>query len=332
MFWEPAGGGAVRCGLCAHRCLVQEGMFGLCAVRCNVGGSLRSLVRNRLIAEHVDPIEKKPLYHFLPGSHSYSVASAGCNFKCDFCQNWQISQAPRGGSVPGALRMPEDVVADALRAGCESVSFTYTEPTIFFETAMDIGTIARSRGLKNVFVTNGYLTREAVGAAAAFLDGANVDLKCFSDSGYRKVCGAALRGVLDGITSLHRAGVWLELTTLVIPGFNDGEGEIRDIARWIASLSRDIPWHISRFHPDFKMNSAPPTPLATIRRAMEIGAEEGLNYIYLGNVAGGGQDTFCRGCEKMVISRAGFSSEPVNLAGGRCAGCGRPLPGVFGAG
>jgi pyruvate formate lyase activating enzyme len=321
----------VRCDLCAHRCSILPGKAGVCQVRVNRGGELRTLVSDRLIAAHADPIEKKPLFHFLPGSRSFSVATMGCNFRCGFCQNWDISQRVReGGAVLGQEVSPSELLAAAAAAGCASFSFTYTEPTIFFELCERVGTAARAAGLKNVFVTNGYMTREAVQRATAFLDAANVDLKGFDDARYRKVCGAGLKGVLEGIDALLAAGVWLEVTTLVVPGVNDGEDELRRIARHLAGLGRDIPWHVSRFHPDYKMRDRGATPESSLVRACEIGREEGLRYVYIGNLPGGSmENTRCPNCGTMVARRLGFVLAALNLSDGRCGGCGSPIPGVW---
>lgn len=331
LLWHEGEGGKVVCDLCAHRCSILPGKAGVCGVRINENGELRTLVRNRLIAANSDPIEKKPLFHFLPGSVAFSVATVGCNFHCRFCQNWNISQYLRHNvGIPGTSTSPEEVVRDAKSAGASSIAYTYTEPVIFFETAKDIGELARDEGLKNVFVTNGYLTREAVREAATFLDGANVDLKTFSDRNYRKTCGASLNGVLEGIEALLDAGVWVEITTLIVPTFNDSEEELKAIAGYIASLSPSIPWHVSRFHPDYEMTELEPTPLATLERALTVGKEAGLNHVYLGNIAGhDSENTRCPKCERIVIGRRGFRLTLLELDEGRCPACGTPIEGVF---
>lgn len=330
LLWEPLGGGAVLCFLCAHRCTLAEGRAGLCGVRTNEGGRLRSLVRDRIVASHVDPIEKKPLFHFLPSSLSFSVAAEGCNFRCSYCQNWQISQHRRGTPVAGTPADPRAVVRAAMEAGCRSVSFTYTEPTVFFELCRDVGVLAREAGLRNVFVTNGYLTPEAVREVGTFLDAANADLKFFRDGSYLRVCGARLAGVLEGIRALHEAGIWLEVTTLVVPGLNDSEEELTSMARWIAGLSPDIPWHLSRFHPDYKMEQPGPTPVQSLRRALEVGRAEGLRFVYVGNVPGErAESTFCPICGTMLVERVGFSARAHLDPGGRCGRCGAQIPGLW---
>ena len=321
----------MRCLLCAHRCTILPGRAGVCKVRVNEAGVLRTLVLNRLVSASADPVEKKPLFHFLPGERAFSIATAGCNFRCRYCQNWQISQAPRDSDdVPGTVTPPEDVVATAIRMRCSIVAYTYTEPTIFFETAEAVGLLARQAGLQNVFVTNGYLTPEAVDRARAFLDAANVDLKGFDDRRYRRTCGAALKGVLEGIDALLAAGVWVEITTLVVPGVNDSQDELEAIARHIAGRSPDIPWHVSRYHPDYRMTAGAPTSLASLERARSAGKAAGLRYVYLGNVSGhASESTTCPNCATMVLSRAGFALAANCLREGRCPACGWNIAGVW---
>lgn len=328
----------VRCGLCAHRCLIKVGRRGLCGVRENVAGVLQSLVYGKVISEHVDPIEKKPLFHFLPGTFSYSIATVGCNFRCRHCQNYEISQYPHihAGAIAGMDRSPEQIVTAAVSSGCASISYTYVEPTIFFEFALDIACLAEQAGVKNVFVSNGYTSEEAAQMIIPHLHGNNIDLKSFSDSFYKKICGARLQPVLDTITRMVRGGVWVEVTTLIIPGLNDTEDELRDIARFVASLNTDIPWHVSRFYPTYQMTDRPPTPPATVLRAREIGMEEGLRYVYTGNLPGdGGESTVCPGCQKVVIERQGYRILATHLDQGalpgtvRCSFCHAPIAGVF---
>ncbi|HNQ78752.1 MAG TPA: AmmeMemoRadiSam system radical SAM enzyme [Acidobacteriota bacterium] len=327
--YESLENSEVRCCLCHHRCVIAEGKRGVCSARENRKGKLFSLVRNRLVAANVDPVEKKPLFHFLPGTMSMSIATAGCNFRCSFCQNHSISQLGRG-DVPGVEVEPSKVVGAALESGCRSISYTYTEPVVFFETAFETGVTARSKGLRNIFVTNGYITKEAARDTKEFLDAANVDLKSFSDDTYGKFCGARLNGVLEGMDNLLEAGVWVEITTLVIPGLNDSDEELGAIAKHIASRSKDIPWHVSRFHPDHRMLDRPTTPVDSLDRARRAGEAAGLVFIYTGNIAGKGENTICPKCGKMVIERLGFSVLSVALDGGRCEACGNELPGCFG--
>lgn len=330
--WDSLDAGSVKCRLCSHRCRVPEGAAGFCGVRENRGGTLHTLVYGLLVAQNVDPIEKKPLFHFLPGSFSYSVATAGCNFRCAHCQNFQISQVQRDeGKIPGRFVSPEEVVREARGARCASISYTYTEPTVYFEYALDCMKLARKGDLRNAFVTNGYMTSDAIEAALPYLDAANVDLKAMRDSFYRDVCGARLEPVLESIRTLWERGVWLEVTTLIIPHRNDSAEELRDIARFLVSVSPDVPWHVSGFYPTYHLTAEPPTPVSTLDRARAIGLEEGLRYVYMGNRPGrGGEETRCPGCGRVVLERLGFSVVASALAsGGTCAGCGAHIPGVW---
>ncbi len=328
---EPMEDGKVRCGLCAHRCQVSPGKRGICGVRENRDGVLYSLVYDRVISQNIDPIEKKPLFHFLPGSQSFSIATPGCNFHCRHCQNADISQLPRDGTgaLPGQAARPDQIAAAARQMGCASISYTYTEPTIFFELAADTAKLALEKGMRNVFVTNGYITPEALREARPWLHAANIDLKAFTDDFYRRVCGARLQPVLDAVRLYHELGIWIEITTLVIPGHNDSEGELREIARFIRSVSEDIPWHVSRFHPAYQLTDSPRTPPATLRRAREIGREEGLRYVYEGNLPGEGEDTDCGKCGRTVIRRYGFSVLENRIASGACSFCGAAVAGVW---
>lgn len=324
-------GNRVRCRLCAHRCRIDPGRRGVCGVRENHGGVLRSLVYGMILAENVDPIEKKPLFHLLPGSRSFSIASAGCNFRCAFCQNHEISQMPREeGRIVGRERTPADIVQMALRSGSQSIAYTYTEPTVYFEFAYDTAGLAREKGIRNVFVTNGYLTGEALDLLAPRLDAANVDLKAFRDDFYHSHCGARLQPVLDSLRKMKELGIWVEVTTLLIPGLNDGEDELRGLADFLVSLGAETPWHISRFHPQYRMTDTPPTPAGSIHRAEEIGRSAGLKYVYSGNMPGdSGENTRCAHCGRLLISRCGFSIDKVDLNGSACPGCGTQLDGIF---
>ena len=331
ILWRSLEGGKVDCFLCAHRCQVVEGKYGVCGVRENQEGKLVTRAYGEVIAAHIDPIEKKPLYHFLPGTTSFSIATVGCNFRCPFCQNWQISQVGKkdkefGGGQPLS---PEEIVRIARTRGCRSISYTYTEPTIFFEYAYDTARLAREAGLANVFVTNGYMTAEALRTIQPFLDAANVDLKAFQDETYKKVCGARLGPVLDSIRLMHELGIWIEVTTLVVPAMNDSEKELGDIARFIAAVSPEIPWHISRFHPDYKYTQTPATPIETLRKAAILAREAGLKFIYIGNIWGESEATICPQCGKIAIRRSGFSVEENRISDGKCSSCGNPIAGVF---
>ncbi len=331
MFYEKVGEKKVRCGLCRFRCLIGDGGRGICAVRENRGGTLYSLVYGKAVAEHVDPIEKKPLYHFLPGSTSYSVATVGCNFRCLHCQNYSISQSPRDRiSIAGFELAPEAIVAKALATGCRSISYTYTEPTIFYEYAYDTAVLAHAAGLKNVFVTNGYITPEALAHIRPYLDAANIDLKGFSEKFYQEVVHAMLHEVLDSIVEYKRQGVWVELTTLIIPGWNDADDELQGIARFIAEKAGvETPWHVTQFYPTYKLTDRPATPVSTLRRARQIGLAAGLRYVYEGNVPGeGGENTWCPSCGNLLIQRFGFSIGENRIREGKCPGCGVVVDGV----
>ncbi len=329
-FYEKREGKRVKCHLCFHECSIKDGSRGICGVRENRAGSLFTLVYGKSISEAVDPIEKKPLFHFLPGTNIFSIATVGCNFKCLHCQNYSISQAPAGqGEIPGETLPPERIVFLAQQTGCQSIAYTYTEPTIFLEYAMDTAKLASLGGLKNVFVTNGYITPEALRAMKPYLDGANIDLKSFSEDFYRKVCGARLQPVLDSIRLYKDLGIWIEVTTLVIPNHNDSEDELRRIARFIADTDRDIPWHVSQFYPTYRLLDQPRTPLKILERARQIGFEEGLKYVYQGNVPGAeGENTYCPGCGKLLIERFGYTNRTYAIVGGRCPDCGEEISGV----
>lgn len=330
MLYEKLSDGRVRCNLCAHRCTIAEGKRGICNVRENRGGTLYTLVYGRTITQHVDPIEKKPLYHFYPGSTAYSIATPGCNFQCRWCQNWQISQMPREQDfIAGTEASPDEVVARAIRSGSRSIAYTYTEPTIFFEYAYDTAREAHAEGLNNLYVTNGYMTEEMLETFQPYLDAANVDLKAFRDSTYRKYVGARLQPVLDTLKRMKSLGIWLEVTTLVIPGINDDPAELADAVDFVAQeLGVDTPWHISRFFPNYKMMDVPPTPADTLQMARDIGIEKGLRHVYVGNMQADA-DTLCHECGNVVIRRVGMSVIENRIASdGTCPDCGTPVAGI----
>ncbi len=330
MLYEKTGDTRVECHLCRHRCQIADGKLGICKVRLNQGGTLYSLVYARAIASNADPIEKKPLFHFQPGSQSFSIATVGCNFNCDFCQNHSISQMVRDhGEIAGEDLPPEDVVKMAKRFGCKSISYTYTEPTIYFEYAYDSAKLATESGMKNVFVSNGFMTPEAIDTIRPYLHGINVDLKAFSKEVYRKVMKADLDGVLDSIRRLKDAGIWIEVTTLIVPTLNDDEEQLEQIAEFIADIGVEIPWHVSRFHPQYQFTSVGPTPLGIIKKALEIGRAKGLRYVYSGNVPGDeGENTLCYNCERTLIRRFGFSVVEYKIKEGKCYNCGAVIDGV----
>jgi pyruvate formate lyase activating enzyme len=321
----------VICNLCSHRCELKPGVFGKCGVRQNRKGKLYTYVYGEVIAAHVDPIEKKPLYHFLPGTSSFSVATVGCNFRCPFCQNWQISQGVKKGDMmdSGQPFWPKDIVKAAQEHDCRSISYTYTEPTIYFEYAFETARIAHEKGLVNVFVTNGYMTREALYTIKPYLDACNVDLKSFREDFYKDICRAELKPVLDTIRYLKELYIWVEVTTLVVPNKNDTEEELGEIACFIAGVDPDIPWHISRFHPDYKYTDSLPTPIETLHRAYEAGKDAGLRYIYIGNVLTESEDTICPHCGKTLIRRQGFAIYDNKIIKSKCSYCGESIAGVF---
>ena len=331
--YETLENNKVICNLCSHRCLIKDDRRGNCGVRKNEGGILKTLVYGKLIAQHIDPIEKKPLFHFLPGTLSYSIATVGCNFRCKFCQNADIAQMPaeHNGMIAGNASSPSDVVDAAVRGGCKSISYTYTEPTVFFEFAYETAKLGAEKGLRNVFVTNGYMTAEALEMISPYLDAANVDLKAFSGQYYRDLCGAKLEYVQATLKLMKTFGIFVEVTTLIVPGLNDDPDELKDLAAFIAQdLGIDTPWHISRFHPTYKLVDRPSTPVKTLTMAREIGLAAGLRYVYTGNVPGNAaENTFCYSCGETVIERWGFQVGMLQVKDGRCTKCGAQIDGVW---
>ena len=330
LLYEKLEGGLVHCFLCNHHCRIAERKFGFCGVRQNIAGFLYTHVYGKIIAAYLDPIEKKPLYHFLPSTSSFSIATIGCNFRCSFCQNWEISQSNiRDGNFPGEDASPEQIVNLALKFGAKSISYTYTEPTIFFEYALDIAKLAKERGLRNIFVSNGYMTRQAITMIKPFLDAANIDLKFFNEDSYKNICAGSLAPVLNSIRFLKECGIWVEVTTLVIPGENDSDKELKGIADFIAGIDKDMPWHVSGFHPDYKFQQLQATTLEVLKKSQDIGQQAGLNYIYIGNVYGAVSDTICPGCKKLLIKREGFSILENNIQENKCSYCKAKIAGVF---
>jgi pyruvate formate lyase activating enzyme len=323
----------VRCNLCSHRCLIKEGARGICNVRENRGGVLESLVYDSVIAVNTDPIEKKPLFHFYPGTLSYSLGTVGCNFRCKFCQNADIAQmaTDHNGQIMGRRISPEEIVRGAIKGGCKTISFTYTEPTVFFELALETAQLAHGHDIKNVFVTNGYMSAEALEMLGGHLDAANVDLKAFSDDFYKKMCGAKLAPVLETLRRMKQSGVFVEITTLMIPGLNDGPKELEALAAFIVNdLGDDTPWHVSRFHPTYRLTDRPPTPVATLMTARDIGLKAGLKYVYTGNVPGeSSEHTFCYHCGEQVVSRRGFFVVSNRIQNDKCPKCGAVIHGVW---
>lgn len=317
----------VQCSVCAHRCIIASGKQGICGVKENRKGKLYSLVYGRACAENVDPIEKKPLFHFLPGTNSLSIATVGCNFRCFHCQNAEISQMPREkGKIEGFDLPPEKVVEDAQRFGCQSISYTYTEPTIFVEYALDCMKLAKKEGLKNNWVSNGYMTKETLELTASYLDAVNIDLKFFKDDLYIKTSGARLQPVLDSLKLIKKLGIWLEVTTLLIPGYTDQGTQLEEIAKFIKEeLGNETPWHVTRFYPAYKMMDVSSTPIKLIDQAYQIGKKEGLKYVYTGNLPGDEhENTYCPECGELVIKRTGYEIERFDKEG-KCPKCGEKI-------
>ena len=330
MLYEKLENNRVHCYLCAHQCKIPPTQFGICGVRQNVDGKLYTLVYGDVIAAQTDPVEKKPLYHFLPGTSSYSIATIGCNFSCGFCQNWRISQKSKkdNSNSEGNEMLPVHVVRNATEYGSASISYTYTEPTIFFEYAYDTARLAKEIGIYNIFVTNGYMTEQAIDTILPFLDAANIDLKSFRKEYYVKNCKARLQPVLDTIRRMKDRGIWIEITTLVIPGENDSRSELEDIAGFISVIDKNIPWHISRFHPDYKFGDYTETPPDTLEKALKIGKDCGLRYVYMGNVPGG-QDTYCYNCNQLLVKRSFSGIEKFNISDDKCQFCRAEIDGVW---
>ncbi len=322
----------VTCELCPRTCVIPEGAAGDCRVRVNLGGKLRATTYGRPSALHIDPMEKKPLYHFHPGASIFSLATAGCNLHCLNCQNWQLSQ--RGGEeMEQTYRAePAEIVAEAQGQGCRAIAYTYSDPIVFYEYVYDTSVLAREQGLANVFVTAAYINREPLRRLCRVLDATNADLKSFDDGLYRRVSGATLQPVLDALVTFREEGVWVEVTNLLIPTLNDDLAMIRRMAHWIgAELGPDTPLHFSRFQPQYRMRNLPPTPTETLRRARAEALDAGLRYVYVGNVMGDeGSSTYCPRDGTLLIGRSGFTITDYKLtADGRCPSCNERIPGVW---
>jgi pyruvate formate lyase activating enzyme len=354
-FYEALPETQVLCRLCPHDCRIHEGGRGACGVRYNKDGVLYTLVYDRVVSRSVEPVEKKPLFHFHPGSTVYSIATVGCSLRCAFCQNWVISQWPKEhlpkrvaeggkietqqpicpqlielqGAIPGERITPQVIVEAALAARATAIAYTYTEPTIFYELAYDTAVLARQHGLKNIFVTSGYINEGPLRELAPVLDAANVDLKFFKEESYRRISRVRLQPILEAIRLYYKLGVWLEVTTLVIPGTNDSDEELKAIAEFVHSVGVEVPWHISQFFPAHKMLDRPATPVETLRRASDIGRAAGLRYVYEGNVPGeNGENTYCYNCQSLLIDRYGFYVRTHRIRGGCCPDCGAPIDGI----
>jgi pyruvate formate lyase activating enzyme len=329
-FWTAAAKGRVQCHLCARGCLLAEGQRGLCRSRMNVGDEMKSLVYGRPVSVHVDPIEKKPFYHFMPGSQAYSIGTTGCPLRCKFCQNWQTSQAsPEDYRV--RFTPPGDIVQSVRSRKAPVIAYTYNEPLVFTEYLLDIASAARLRGIRSVMVTCGYMAEAPLAEMCKALDAVKVDLKGYSESFYRDACSAELKPVLRTIKQIAKSRVHLEIVNLVVPTLNDTDRMIADLCDWImGELGPDVPLHFSRFRPDYQMPHLPPTPTATLERARSSAMDRGLRYVYVGNVPGHpGNNTFCPSCKKEVIRRTLFFVEGSNIKDGKCGYCGKKIAGVF---
>ncbi|MBG0789483.1 MAG: AmmeMemoRadiSam system radical SAM enzyme [Desulfovibrionaceae bacterium] len=330
--WKGLKDGRVQCRLCSHYCIIDADERGACGVRENRGGTLYALNYGKIAARNLDPVEKKPLYHFQPGSMTFSFATMGCNLNCRFCQNWSLSQPPReSGEILGRDTTPGELVADALRLKAASISYTYSEPTIFFELMQDTARLAHDKGLKNIMVSNGYMSRECLDELGPHIDAVNVDLKAFTEDFYHDLTGAGLAPVLDNLRTIkHSLGWWLEVTTLLIPGRNDSEEELDRLTDFLVNeIGTDTPWHISRFHPDYRMADTGPTTGDSLERALVMGRAKGLKFVYIGNMPGlNRQNTFCPDCGAELVDRTGFALHTSGIRDGRCAHCGEPIPGV----
>ncbi|MDB2562726.1 AmmeMemoRadiSam system radical SAM enzyme [Sulfurimonas sp.] len=332
---EKLGNGKVLCQACSQSCVLGEEEYGVCGIRKVVNGKLHLLVYGLAAAVNVDPVEKKPMFHFLPSSKVFSFGTLGCNLSCTFCQNHSISQYPKENKhqISGQKLSPERIVDLSLEHACESIAYTYNEPVVFFEYTYDTAKLAHEKGLKNIYVTSGYETHKAIDLLAPYLDGMNIDIKSFSNDFYKEVCGAKLKPVLETVKYAYQKGIWIEITTLLIEGKNDSNEEIREIAKFIASVDLDIPWHISAFRPMYKMLDVSPTQETTLLRAYKIGIEEGLKYVYIGNVDNRDyESTYCPNCQKRVVDRSGHIGQYVvnNLKNNdTCPNCDYKLSGVW---
>ncbi|MCX6052906.1 MAG: AmmeMemoRadiSam system radical SAM enzyme [Campylobacterales bacterium] len=327
--------GKILCQACAQACSLEEGEYGICSVRRVEGGELKLLVYGFAAAVNVDPIEKKPMFHFLPKSKAFSVGTVGCSFSCKFCQNYDISQYPQehNHEIKGQHYPPKHIVDLAFYHGCDSIAYTYNEPVVFFEYTYDTAKFAHEQGLKNIYVTSGYETKKAIDLLAPYVNGMNIDIKSFSDTFYKEICGARLKPVLEAVKHAYEKGIWIEITTLLIEGKNDSDEEIRGIAKFITSLDSAIPWHLSAFHPMYKMLDAPRTTISTLHRAYKIAKEEGLKYVYVGNIDDNDyESTYCPSCKERVIDRSGNIGQFVMNHldnNGICPHCGYQLEGVW---
>ena len=330
-YWNKVTGNIVQCVLCPRRCTIADGQRGVCTVRVNKGGALYTLGYGNPVAVGVDPIEKKPFFNVMPGESAFSIAVAGCNMRCIFCQNWQISQA-KPDEVDTLDMPPEVVISEAAKNNCRFIVYTYTEPTVFYEYMLDVSKLARAKGLKTAMHTCGYINPEPLKELLKCMDAVNVDLKGFNEEFYRKMGAfAELQPVLDTIKTVKKSGVWLEITNLIIPGVNDDPKDIKRMCQWIKeNVGPDTPLHFSRFTPMFKLQNLPPTPISKLEEAYRIAKDAGLNYVYVGNVPGHpGENTYCPQCGKIVVGRTGYRVTENNIRDGKCKFCGKAIAGIW---
>lgn len=329
-YYQKLSGGEVNCLLCPRSCVLRDGQTGVCRTRKNEKGTLVSLVYGKLVSMNADPVEKKPLFHFLPQTATLSVATAGCNLRCNFCQNWTISQI-EPDEVRSRDVSPEELIAAAKAGNCPSISYTYSEPTAYYDYVYDCAKLARKHGIKNILVTSGYINPEPLKELCSVIDAANVDLKGFSDNTYRWVAAARLAPVLESLKILKENEVWLEVGYLVIPSVNDSEKELKAMVAWISdNLGKDVPVHFLRFFPMHKLTNLPPTPVSKLEEAYKLAKAAGLNYVYIGNVPGNSAgNTYCPKCKKLLIGRKGYFVEANNIRGGKCRYCGEKIHGIW---
>jgi pyruvate formate lyase activating enzyme len=329
-FYEKLPNKKIKCKLCPRECAVGDRERGYCGVRENRNGVYYSLVHSRVCAAHVDPVEKKPLFHYLPGSLAFSVATAGCNVNCKFCQNWDISQA-RPEQAAAEYTPPKRVAELAAQWRCPSIAYTYSEPVVFSEFLMDAADAGHEAGIRSIVVSNGYIQDEALRAAYGKMDAVKIDLKAFSDSYYQKVVTGQLKPVLDTLVTLRKMGKWTEIVYLVVPTLNDGEDEFRGLARWVkGNLGTDVPLHFTQFHPDYLLKNLPITPIQALERAREIALAEGLHFVYIGNVPGHpAENTYCPKCHRLLVERTGFDIRQMLIRKSACPYCKQAIPGVW---
>jgi len=328
-FFEKLSNGMVQCSLCPNRCILSNKQIGLCKARQNIDGELYTLNYGKISSQHIDPIEKKPFFHVLPGAKAYSLATTGCNMRCSFCQNWQISQV-FPWEIKTTEMSPEKVVNDALNSGSEIIAFTYNEPTVFYEYMFDVAKLAKEKGLKTVVVSSGYINPEPLKQLLPYIDAYKIDLKAFKEEFYTKFTGGHLEPVLGTLKIIKQSGVWLEIVNLLISGENDSEEEIRAMAKWIKeNLGEDVPLHFSAFHPDYKLLNLPPTPKETMVKARNIAIEQGLKFVYTGNIIyPEGESTYCPDSKEVAVERQGYMIVKNNLSDGKCPD-GEQIPGIW---